>query len=67
MACRSNVPLSRLPIRMRDDLVLAGKSPKTVKIYLASVRAMAWHYAVSPDRLTEERVRAYLVYLTVKQ
>lgn len=67
MARKSNIPLSKLAVRMRDDMVLTGKSANTVKLYLAAVRAMARHYGMAPDRLTEEQVRAWLVHLTVKK
>ncbi len=67
MARRKKAPLSALAVRMNEDLVLAGKSPGTIKRYLSAVRRLAAYYNRSPDRLSENQVRKYLVYLTVKK
>ena len=67
MARRKKAPLSALAVRMNEDLVLAGKSPNTIQVYLWSVRRLAQYYNQSPDRLSEDQVRKYLVYLTVKK
>ncbi len=52
---------------MAEDLKLAGKAPKTVKLYLAGVRGLANHYGCSPNKLSEEQVRQYLLYLIDKR
>jgi len=67
MARRKKAPLSALAVRMNEDLVLAGKSPGTIEKYLSAVRRLARYYNRSPDRLSENQVRKYLVYLTVKK
>jgi len=46
---------------MIDDMTLAGLSPTTQAIYVKVVRSLAAHYRRSPDRLSEEEVRAYLL------
>ena len=67
MARRKKAPLSALAVRMNEDLVLAGKSPGTIEKYLSAVRRLARYYNRSPDRLSENHVRKYLVYLTEKK
>lgn len=51
-------PLRR---RMIDDMKLAGLSTKTQEVYLQAVSALARHYRKSPELLTEEEVRRYLL------
>ena len=46
---------------MIDDMTLAGLSPTTQAIYVTAVRGLAAHYRRSPDGLSEEEVRAYLL------
>jgi site-specific recombinase XerD len=47
------------------DLALRGYAERTIEAYVHAVAQLARHYKCSPDRLTEEHVRDYLVYLTV--
>jgi site-specific recombinase XerD len=49
--------------RMHDDLQLAGLSQGTQKVYLGAIRQLAAHFHEAPDRLSEEQVREYLLYL----
>ena len=51
------------PLRMRviEDMKLAGLSPGTQATYIAAVRKLAAQYRRSPDQLSEEEVRAYLL------
>jgi hypothetical protein len=51
----------RLP--MIEEMMLAGLAPTTQAVYIQAVRQLAAHYGRSPDRLSEEEVRAYLVGL----
>lgn len=55
--------LSRLAQRMLDDLQLAGHSPTTQDRYLKSVRGLAKHFNLSPDKITEDQLRQYLLFL----
>jgi integrase/recombinase XerD len=55
--------MTELRRRMREDLQLAGYSPRTVDSYIKTVSVMARHYKRSPDLLTEEEIRAFFVYL----
>jgi len=50
--------------RMIDDMTLNGLSPGTQKAYINAVKAMAGHYSICPEKLTEPRIREYLLYLT---
>lgn len=53
------------PLRMRmiEDMRTAGLTSGTQAIYLDGVRRLAAHYRRSPDLLSEEEVRAYLIGL----
>jgi predicted DNA-binding transcriptional regulator YafY len=53
--------MSPLRQRMIDDMKLAGLSAATHTIYISAVRDLAAHYRRSPDELSEEEVRAYLL------
>ena len=58
--------MSALRTRMIEDMQLAGLSAKTQEVYLQAVTALVKHYGNrSPDQLTEEEVRCYL--LAVRQ
>ena len=48
---------------MITDMDLAGLASRTQQNYIGAVRQLAAHYRRSPDRLTEEEVRAYLLAL----
>jgi len=52
---------SELARRFREDLILDGKEPKSVQSYLAAVAHLAEHARCSPDRLSEEQIRQYLL------
>ena len=49
--------------RMIEDLQLRRLSPHTQEAYIRAVAQLAKHYHRSPDQLTHEQVRAYLVHL----
>jgi integrase/recombinase XerD len=49
--------------RMIDDMILAGLAEGTRKLYVQAVRRLAAHYHRSPDLLSEEEVRNYLLGL----
>ena len=55
--------MSPLRERMIDDMTLAGLAQGTQKIYAQAVYRLAAHYRRSPDQLSEEEVRAYLLSL----
>ena len=49
--------------RMIEDLQLRGLSERTQEMYVRAVRQLAEHYHKSPDRITEEELRDYFLYL----
>ena len=50
--------------RMIEELQLRGFADRTVETYVHAVSQLAQHYRRSPDRITEEEIRDYLLYLT---
>ena len=54
--------------RLTEDLQVRGYADRTVEAYVHAVAQLARFYGKSPDLLTEEQVRDYLVYLaTIKK
>ena len=49
--------------RMLEDMQLRGFSARTQECYVAAVRQFAEHFHTSPDRLAEEQLRQYFLYL----
>jgi site-specific recombinase XerD len=48
---------------MVEDMQLRGLSEKTQESYVRAVRQLAEHYGKSPDRISEEELRQYFLYL----
>jgi len=48
---------------MLEDMQLRGLSARTQECYVAAVRQLADHFHTRPDRLTEEQLRQYFLYL----
>src|SRR5262245_44803874 len=55
--------MSPLRMQMIEDMKLSGLSPRTQATYIDAVRKLAAHYRRSPDQLSEEEVRTYIVSL----
>ena len=55
--------MTPLRARMIEDMTLAGFAPRTQEVCLQAVRRLAAHYKRSPDLLSEEEVRAYVLHL----
>jgi hypothetical protein len=55
--------MTELRKRMIEDMQLAGLSQGTQEAYVRSVRQLAGHFHLSPDRLTERQLRDYLIHL----
>jgi len=49
--------------RMIEDMGLRGLSTQTQESYVRAVRRLAEHYHKSPDCISEEELRQYLLYL----
>jgi integrase/recombinase XerD len=56
--------MTELRQRMMQELQLRGYSQRTVQAYVHPVAQLARHYHTSPDRLSEEQVRDYLLHLS---
>jgi integrase/recombinase XerD len=60
--------MTHLRQRMLEDLQLRSLSERTQEMYVRAVRQLAEHDHKSPDRITEEELRDYFLYLkNVKQ
>ena len=57
--------MNTIPLRQRmtENMLLRGLAPKTQKAYLGAVRKLAKFYNKSPDLLSSEEIRAYLLHL----
>ena len=55
--------MSELRKRMIQDLELAGLVEGTRRIYVQVVRQLAGYYMISPDRLSEQQVQDYILYV----
>ena len=53
------------PLRQRfiEDLQLRNRSPKTIAAYVYHVRELARHFQQSPERLSDDQIHRYLLYL----
>lgn len=49
--------------RMIEDMQLRGLSEQTQRAYTCAVKQLAEHYGKSPDRISEEELRNYFLYL----
>ena len=49
--------------KMIEDMQLRGLAVRTQESYLLAVRQFARHYQKSPDRINEEELRGYFLYL----
>jgi integrase/recombinase XerD len=55
--------MSKLRERMIEDMTLAGLSEGTQKEYVRAVASFAQEFACSPEGISEELVRVYLLNL----
>lgn len=59
--------MTELRQRMIEDMQLRGLSARTQEAYVAVVRRLADYYHRTPDKLAEEDLRKYFVYLIDKR
>jgi integrase/recombinase XerD len=57
-------PSTPLRQRLIEDLQLHGFAAKTQDAYVRAVKQLAEYYRKSPDLITEDELRQYLLYLT---
>ena len=55
--------MTELRRRMDEDMIVRGMADRTRETYLAAVTGLAKFYRRSPDRISDEEVQAYLLYL----
>ncbi len=55
--------MGKLREKMTEDMKLNGLSESTQLAYIKQVKLYALHYNQSPDKLTEEELRKYILYL----
>jgi len=55
--------MGALRTKMIEEMKLRNFSPRTQQSYLAAVIGLVKHYRRSPDQLTQEEIRAYLLHL----
>ena len=49
--------------KMIEDMQLNGLAARTQESYLCAVRQLARHYQKTPDRINEEELREYFLFL----
>jgi len=60
--------MNKLRERMIETMILRGLCPKTQKDYIRAVKQLVKYYDnIPPDRLSEEQVRQYFLYLKTKK
>lgn len=57
--------MTPLRSQMIEEMQLRGYAQSTIEGYVHAVAQLARHYHRSPDKLTEDEVRRYLLYLTL--
>ena len=55
--------MSELRDRMIQDLKLAGLKEGTTRVYLRAVRQLTAFYRISPDRISEQQVQDFILYV----
>ena len=55
--------MSRLRQRMIEEMQLAGLSARTQEVYARAVRQLSDYAHHGPDKVTEEELRQYFLYL----
>ena len=55
--------MGALRTKMIEEMKLRNFSPRTQQSYLAAMIGLVKHYRRSPDQLTQEEIRAYLLHL----
>src|SRR6266566_5089977 len=60
---RKEIPMSLLRERMIQDMQLHGFSASTQEVYVRAVSQMSQYVHHGPDKVTEEELRQYFLYL----
>ena len=59
--------MGALRTRMIEEMKLRNFSPRTQQSYLAAMIGLVKHHRQSPDQLTQEEIRAYLVLVHLEK
>lgn len=59
--------MSALRKQLEADLAIRGMSERTREAYVGALAALAKHYGRSPDRLSQDEVQRYLLYLLTER
>lgn len=59
--------MTKLREQMIQDMVLRGMASSTQRAYLQAVTKFARHYNRSPDRISNQELKAYLLYLHLEE
>ncbi|MBI4455433.1 MAG: site-specific integrase, partial [Acidobacteria bacterium] len=59
--------MGELRTKMIDAMSLRRFSPRTQQAYLAAVTGLTKHYKESPAQIDVEKIKAYLLHLTVER
>lgn len=55
--------MSPLRVKFERELKIRGRSERTVHAYVANVQALAVYYRKSPDQISDEQIREWLLHL----
>ena len=55
--------MGALQTKMIEEMKLRNFSPRTRQSYLAAMIGLVKHYGRSPDQLTQDEIRSYLLHL----
>jgi len=55
--------MSKLSDKMNDGMLLHGYSQNTRIVYINSIRSMAKYYHRSPEKINNDEVERYILYL----
>lgn len=59
--------MSKLSERMNDDMLLCGFSENTREVYIGCVRRISKFYHLSPEKISDEDVQKYILFLLKKK
>lgn len=55
--------MSKLRQQFIEEMVLRGFSPRTQEAYFSAVYQLAKYFRRSPEQISDEEIREYLLYL----
>ena len=59
--------MTKLREQMIQNMILRGMAPSTQRAYLEAVAKFACHYNRSPDQISNEELKTYLLYLHLEE